>query len=101
MLDFNTLTAGLWYRFVWLVGWFMCVCVCVCVCVYALLYDALISTTLPTLIPSNPPILGRRERRLEKKGGIESGVVAHTFNPSTREAEAGGFLSSRPAWSTE
>jgi hypothetical protein len=28
-------------------------------------------------------------------------MVAHTFNPSTREAEAGGFLSSRPAWSTE
>jgi hypothetical protein len=28
------------------------------------------------------------------------GVVAHTFNPSTQEAEAGGFLSSRPAWST-
>jgi hypothetical protein len=25
------------------------------------------------------------------------GVVAHAFNPSTREAEAGGFLSSRPA----
>jgi hypothetical protein len=25
------------------------------------------------------------------------GVVAHVFNPSTREAEAGGFLSSRPA----
>jgi hypothetical protein len=31
----------------------------------------------------------------------EPGVVAHTFNPSTREAEAGGSLSSRPAWSTE
>jgi hypothetical protein len=29
------------------------------------------------------------------------GVVAHTFNPSTREAEAGGFLSLRPAWSTK
>jgi hypothetical protein len=31
------------------------------------------------------------------------GMVAHAFNPSTREAEAeaGGFLSSRPAWSTE
>jgi hypothetical protein len=29
------------------------------------------------------------------------GVVAHAFNSSTREAEAGGFLSSRPAWSTE
>jgi hypothetical protein len=28
-------------------------------------------------------------------------VVAHTFNPSTWEAEAGGFLSSRPAWSTK
>jgi hypothetical protein len=27
--------------------------------------------------------------------------VAHAFNPSTREAEAGAFLSSRPAWSTE
>jgi hypothetical protein len=26
--------------------------------------------------------------------------VAHAFNPSTWEAEAGGFLSSRPAWST-
>jgi hypothetical protein len=28
-------------------------------------------------------------------------VVAHTFNPSTWEAEAGRFLSSRPAWSRE
>jgi hypothetical protein len=28
-------------------------------------------------------------------------VAAHTFNPSTREAEAGGFLSLRPAWSTK
>jgi hypothetical protein len=28
-------------------------------------------------------------------------VVGHTFNPSTREAEAGRFLSSRPAWSTK
>ena len=28
-------------------------------------------------------------------------VVAHTFNPSTWEAEAGGFLNSRPVWSTE
>jgi hypothetical protein len=26
-------------------------------------------------------------------------MVAHAFNPSTWEAEAGGFLSSRPAWS--
>jgi hypothetical protein len=28
-------------------------------------------------------------------------VVEHAFNPSTWEAEAGGFLSSRPAWSTK
>jgi hypothetical protein len=27
--------------------------------------------------------------------------MVHAFNPSTREAEAGGFLSLRPAWSTE
>jgi major histocompatibility complex class I len=26
-------------------------------------------------------------------------MVAHAFNPSTWEAEAGRFLSSRPAWS--
>jgi hypothetical protein len=32
---------------------------------------------------------------------VEQGVVVHAFNPSTREAEAGGFLSSRPAWSTK
>jgi hypothetical protein len=28
-------------------------------------------------------------------------VVVHAFNPSTWKAEAGGFLSSRPAWSTK
>jgi hypothetical protein len=32
---------------------------------------------------------------------MKLGVGAHTFNPSTQEAEAGRFLSSRPAWSTE
>jgi hypothetical protein len=31
----------------------------------------------------------------------EPSVVVHAFNLSTREAEAGGFLSSRPAWSTK
>jgi hypothetical protein len=29
------------------------------------------------------------------------GVVAHTFNLSTLEADTGGFLSSKPVWSTE
>jgi hypothetical protein len=33
--------------------------------------------------------------------GLQSGVVVHAFNPSTLEAEAGGFLSLRPAWSTK
>ena len=28
-------------------------------------------------------------------------MVAHTFNPSSWEAEAGGFLSLKPAWLTE
>ena len=28
-------------------------------------------------------------------------VVAHTYNPSTWEVETNGFLSLRPAWSTE
>jgi hypothetical protein len=37
----------------------------------------------------------------KKKKKKKPGMVAHAFNPSTREAEAGGFLSSRPAWSTE
>jgi hypothetical protein len=32
---------------------------------------------------------------------IRPGVVVHAFNPSTQEAEAGGFLSLRPAWSTK
>jgi hypothetical protein len=39
---------------------------------------------------------GQNKKVLEKPG-----VVVHAFNPSTWEAEAGGFLSSRPAWSTE
>jgi hypothetical protein len=35
--------------------------------------------------------------------GDYASVVAYAFNPSTREAEAeaGRFLSSRPAWSTK
>ena len=32
---------------------------------------------------------------------LKPGMVAHTFDSSTQEAEAGGFLSLRPAWSTK
>jgi hypothetical protein len=32
---------------------------------------------------------------------LSRAVVLHAFNPSTWEAEAGGFLSLRPAWSTK
>jgi hypothetical protein len=35
------------------------------------------------------------------KVGVSWVVVAHAFNPSTWEAEAGRFLNSRPAWSTK
>jgi hypothetical protein len=39
---------------------------------------------------------------LERKTHLRQVVVvaAHTFNPSTWKAEAGGFLSLRSAWST-
>jgi hypothetical protein len=40
----------------------------------------------------------KEEKRREEK---RRAVVAHAFNFSTRGAEAGGSLSSRPAWSTE
>jgi hypothetical protein len=32
-----------------------------------------------------------------KEKEVKLGIVAHAFNPSTWEAEAGGFLSLRPA----
>jgi hypothetical protein len=36
-----------------------------------------------------------------KNGNYWPGVVAHAFNPSTPEAEAGIFLSLRPTCSTK
>jgi hypothetical protein len=38
---------------------------------------------------------------LKKKKKKSWAVVAHAFNPSTQETEAGGSLSSRPAWFAE
>jgi hypothetical protein len=45
-----------------------------------------------------PLVGGEIEGRLKySRTLIKPGMVAHAFNLSTREAEAGGFLSSRPA----
>jgi hypothetical protein len=40
-----------------------------------------------------------RESLCRHKKEVLLGMVAHAFNPSTWEAEAGEFL--RPAWSTK
>jgi hypothetical protein len=40
-------------------------------------------------------------KSLKKKIVVRQALVAHTFNPSTWEAEVSGFLSSRLVWSTE
>ena len=37
---------------------------------------------------------------LNGEGLLEPTMAAHTSNPSSLEAEAGGSLSLRPAWST-
>jgi hypothetical protein len=36
-----------------------------------------------------------------KVSSFSQAMVVHAFNPSTWEAEAGRFLSLRPAWSTK
>ena len=46
------------------------------------------------------PFLQNTDRALFKKPLCQV-MVTHAFNPSTWEAEAGGSLSSRTAWSTE
>jgi hypothetical protein len=48
-----------------------------------------------------PKELCYQEGDRKQKFRGQPGVVAHSFDLSTREAEAGGFLSSRSAWSTK
>ena len=44
---------------------------------------------------------GEHTGRQAEAGQPSQAVVVHAFNPSTYEAEAGGFPSLRPVWSTE
>jgi hypothetical protein len=41
------------------------------------------------------------KEKMKVKNHRPAGRGGNAFNPSTREAEADGFLSSRPAWSTK
>jgi hypothetical protein len=43
----------------------------------------------------------RRQLIVLKEPKVKPGMVAHTFNPSTEEVEAGISVSSEPSWSTE
>jgi hypothetical protein len=85
----------------------VCVCVCVCVCVRERERERERESVLESeqaLCPSKSTHIWRSDDFVDSVSsdlGPEPGVVALAFNPSTREAEAGGFLSSRPAWSTE
>jgi hypothetical protein len=47
------------------------------------------------------PVPGNNNHTFVSEGYHGRALVAHAFNPSTWEAKAGRFLSSRPAWSTE
>jgi hypothetical protein len=63
------------------------------------------------VVPMNQGLMVKRNKRVWKRNHINNNrktkwktqncwaMVAHAFNPSTWEAEAGRFLSSRPAWS--
>jgi major histocompatibility complex class I len=44
---------------------------------------------------------GKGEIIVISNNKVVPGMVAHAFNAYTQEAEAGRFLSSRPAWSTK
>ena len=46
-------------------------------------------------------LVSRRKEYVCKNPDKKPGVVANAFNPSTREAEADGFLRLRPAWPTK
>jgi hypothetical protein len=75
----------------------ICIYIYVCVCVYIYIY---IYTYIHTYIYIHVHIHIHTYIYIYTCMYMP-GVVAHAFNSSTREAEAGGFLSSRLAWSTK
>jgi hypothetical protein len=54
----------------------------------------------PALLQPAVPLGGGVRKVNSNKSILLPSLVAHAFNPSTWEAEAGGSLSSRPAWPT-
>jgi hypothetical protein len=46
-------------------------------------------------------MLKTKQNKTKQNKTKQPGMMAHAFNPSTPEAEAGGFLTSRPALSTK
>jgi len=53
----------------------------------------------PAKLPTCGKQLKKSEKELKKSLGL--GMVVHTFDSSTQEAEVGGSLSLRPVWSTD
>jgi hypothetical protein len=47
------------------------------------------------------PVSKNKNKTKQKIKSFSRVVVPHAFNPSTWEADAGGFLSLRPSWSTK
>jgi hypothetical protein len=75
-------------------------CIGFSVC-YVHLYLLAPNTVLSSLHYDNL-FIGVEQRIVRVKKQLKCrSVVAHAFNPSTWEAEAGGFPSSWPAWSIE
>jgi hypothetical protein len=69
------------------------------------IFNKIIEENVPNLKKESPMNIQeayRTPNRLDqKRNSSPRAVVAHAFNPSIWEAEAGEFLSSRPVWSTE
>jgi hypothetical protein len=60
-----------------------------------------VRVTLVYISSSRPVWLHSKTLSMNKLKTNSWAVVVHAFYPSTWETEAGGFLSLRPAWSTE